>query len=87
MAGRPTTVRLSRTSEDLLLREASRRGITPDALADELLQAALTTRRGDLAGVLSGLARFRASLPQIDGLATSRAARGDLEHRRADPSL
>lgn len=78
MATRERTVRLPQASHDLLLQEASRRGVEPDALADELVRADLGASAGDLESALAGLAR----LPNIDGVrhapSSSTAA---LEHR------
>jgi hypothetical protein len=83
MATQPRTVRLGETSYDLLLREAKRRGVEPDTLADELVRDDLSRPRGDIRAALAGLAEFRAKLPDIDGLALAREARADLEKRGA----
>jgi hypothetical protein len=77
------TVRLAQASYDLLLQEATRRGIAPDALADELLRTDLGPTAGDLDGALSNLAELRAQLPDIDGVTLARDARAELEHRGA----
>lgn len=83
MAAHPRSIRLHDASYELLLREARRRGVEPDALADELLRSGLDDKHGDLEGALTGLAEVRAGLPDLDGLALAREARDDLERRRA----
>jgi hypothetical protein len=84
MATRPRAVRLQATSYELLQREARRRGIDPDALADELVRTKLEgVANGDLDAALAGLAELRAGLPDIDGVALAREARRDLEQRGA----
>ncbi len=83
MATRERTIRLPQTSYELLQQEASRRGIEPDALADELLRFDLGAGTGDLQGALAGLAELRTRLPNIDGVALAREARSELEHRGA----
>jgi len=83
MATRERTIRLPQTSYDLLQQEASRRGIEPDALADELLRTDLGASVGDLQSALAGLAELRTKLPNIDGVALAREARTELEHRGA----
>ncbi len=81
MATSERTVRLPQASYDLLLREASRRGVEPDALADELVRADLGASAGDLESAITGLAELRTRLPDIDGVALAREARTELEHR------
>jgi hypothetical protein len=82
--GHPSaTVRLQASSYELLQREATRRGIDPDALADELVRAKLGVANGNLEAALGGLAELRAGLPDIDGVALAREARCDLEQRGA----
>jgi len=83
MATRERTIRLPQTSYDLLQQEASRRGIEPDALADELLRTDLGASAGDLQSALAGLAELRTRLPNIDGVALAREARTELGHRGA----
>jgi hypothetical protein len=83
MATRARTIRLPKTSYELLQQEANRRGIEPDALADELLRTDLGASTGDLQSALAGLAELRTRLPSIDGLALAREARTELEHRGA----
>jgi hypothetical protein len=65
----------------LLLQEASRRGVEPDALADELVRADLGASTSDLESALAGLAELRMRLPDIDGLVLAREARTELERR------
>jgi hypothetical protein len=83
MATRARSIRLPEASYELLLSEARRRGIEPDALADELLRADLGDKPGDLQGALTGLADVRAGLPELDGVALARGARVELERRSA----
>jgi hypothetical protein len=81
MATRPRTIHLPESSYELLRREAERRGVEPDALADELLRDDLATEAGDLDRALRGLADLRAGLPEIDGVGLARQARDQLEAR------
>jgi hypothetical protein len=76
------TIHLPESSYVLLSAEAQRRGLDPDALADELVRADLAAHREqDLETTLKGLAEFRASLPEIDGLVLASDARAQLEQR------
>jgi hypothetical protein len=84
MATRERTVRVPPTSYDLLVQEASRRGVESDALTDELVRADLGASTGDLESVLAGLAELRTRLPDIDGVTLARETRTDLEHRGED---
>ena len=83
MAVRPRKIRLPEASYELLVREAERRGVEPDVLADELLRADLGAESGDLEGSLLALSEMRETLPEIDGVALAREARADLERRSA----
>ncbi len=83
MATRERTIRLPQASYDLLLQEANRRGVEPDALADELVRTDLGASTGDLQSALVGLAELRAKLSDIDGVTLARDARTELEHRGA----
>jgi hypothetical protein len=83
MANSERTIRLPQASYDLLLQEANRRGVEPDALTDELVRTDLGANTGDLQGALAGLAELRTRLPDIDGVALAREARTQLEHRGA----
>jgi hypothetical protein len=76
------TIHLPESSYALLSAEAQRRGLDPDALADELVRADLATHdEQDLETTLKGLADFRAKLPEIDGIVLARDARAQLERR------
>ncbi len=77
------TIQLAQDSYELLLRESRRRGVAPDALANELLRTDLAAAAGDLEVALAGLAELRERLPEVDGLALARAARSELEQRVA----
>jgi hypothetical protein len=81
MATHARTIRLGEASYELLLREAKRRGVAPDALADELVQVDLGGAEGDLEPALTGLAELRAGLPEIDGVSLARESCAGLEHR------
>jgi hypothetical protein len=83
MATRERIIRLPQASYDLLLQEANRRGVEPDALADELVRTDLEASTSDLQSALVGLAELRAGLPDIDGVTIAREARTELEHRGA----
>ncbi len=76
------TIHLPESSYALLSAEAQRRGLDPDALADELVRADLAARGvQDLETTLKRLAEFRARLPEIDGIVLAHDARGQLERR------
>jgi hypothetical protein len=76
------TIHLPESSYALLSAEAQRRGVDPDALADELVRADLAAHgEQDLETTLKSLAEFRARLPEIDGIVLARDARTQLEHR------
>jgi hypothetical protein len=76
------TIHLPESSYALLSAEARRRGLDPDALADELVRADLAAgSEQDLEAALTGLAEFRARLPEIDGIVLARDARAQLEQR------
>lgn len=77
------TIQLPERSYELLRREADRRGVKPDVLADELLRADLAPAGGDLEAALAALAELRERLPEIDGLALAHEARVELERRTA----
>jgi len=77
------TIQLPEDSYELLVREARRRGVEPDALANELLRADLAAAESDLESALAAIAELRERLPAIDGLAVARAARVELERRVA----
>jgi hypothetical protein len=76
------TIHLTESSYALLSAEAQRRGLDPDALADELVRADLAAgSEQDLEAALMGLTEFRAELPEIDGIVLARNARAQLERR------
>jgi hypothetical protein len=76
------TIHLPESSYALLSAEAQRRGLDPDALADELVRADLAAgSEQDLEAALKNLAEFRATLPEIDGIVLARDARAQLEQR------
>jgi len=82
MATRPGTIRLTRNSYELLEQEARRCGTEPDALAEELLRADLSSSAGDnLEVALARSDELRSRLPEIDGVALAREARQELEDR------
>ncbi len=74
------TIHLPDSSYALLSAEAQRRGVDPDALADELLRTDLAAPGDqDLDVTLKSLAELRARLPEIDGIVLARDARAQLE--------
>jgi hypothetical protein len=76
------TIHLPESSYALLTAEAQRRGLNPDALADELVRADLAAPgEQDLEATLKSLAELRAKLPEIDGIVLARDARAQLERR------
>jgi hypothetical protein len=75
--------RASEQSWGLPVRESERRGMAPEALADELVRHELGAPEEDFDRALSELAALRERLPKIDGLALARAARDELERRVA----
>jgi hypothetical protein len=76
------TIHLPESSYALLSAEAQRRGLDPDALADELVRADLAAHvEQNLETTLKSLAEFRARLPAIDGIVLARDARAQLEQR------
>jgi hypothetical protein len=84
MAAADRSVHLQPDSYDLLVKEAARRGVEPEALADELLRADLSAAgREDQEAALNALADFRAGLPPADAVALVRESRAELEARSA----
>lgn len=84
MATSPRTIELQPDAYDLVVREAERRGVEPDALVDELVRTDLGRQaNGDLDAALDALAEFRAGLPPIDAVALVREGRDELEARGA----
>jgi hypothetical protein len=83
MATSQRTIELQPDAYDLVVREAERRGVEPDALVDELVRNDLGHGNGDLNAALDALAEFRAGLPPIDAVALVREGRDELEARGA----
>lgn len=84
MATEDRTLQLQQDAYDLLVQEAARRGVAPEALADELLRADLGPgSRADIEETLAALAEFRSGLPAIDAVALVREGRAELEARGA----
>ena len=83
MATSRRTIKLQPDVYDLVVREAERRGVEPDALVDELVRTDLGRRNADLNAALDALAEFRAGLPPIDTVALIREGRPKLEARGA----
>jgi hypothetical protein len=82
MATRPRAIHLQPDAYELLAREAARRGVDPDQLADELVRSDLTgTPQSDLDAALDALAEFRAGLPPVDAVTLVRDGRDELEAR------
>jgi hypothetical protein len=76
------TVQLQQDTYDLLARAAARRGIEPEALADQLLRADLATAGpDDVEAALDALVRFRAGLAPADAVVLVRDGRDELEAR------
>jgi hypothetical protein len=76
------TIHLPESSYALLTAEAQRRGLDPDALADELVRSDLAApSEQDLEATLKSLAELRAEMPEIDGIVLARDARAQLERR------
>lgn len=76
------TIHLQESSYALLYAEAQRRGLDPDALADQLVRADLAVPgEQNLEATLKDLAEFREELPEIDGVVLARDARAQLERR------
>jgi hypothetical protein len=76
------TIHLPESAYALLSAEARRRGLDPDALADELVRSDLAAHgERDLEATLKSLAELRAKLPEIDGSVLARDARTQLERR------
>lgn len=83
MATSARTIELQPDAHALVVREAERRGVEPEAVVDDLVRADLGYRNGDLAAALDALAEFRAELPPIDAVALVRGGRDELEARGA----
>jgi hypothetical protein len=83
MATSPRTIELQPDAYDMVVREAERRGVKPDALVDELVRTDLGHGNGDLNAALNAPAEFRADLPPTDAVALVREGRDELEARGA----
>jgi hypothetical protein len=83
MATRTRTVHVSPDAYDRLVHEAERRGVAPDALADELVKADLAPVEFDLEQTLADLAEVRGRLRGggMDAVALVREGRDELERR------
>jgi hypothetical protein len=82
MATRDRVIHVTPDAYDRLEQEAGRRGVPPDALAEELLAAELAPAKPDLDGVLAGLAEIRGRVRgPVDAVAVVREGREELEHR------
>jgi hypothetical protein len=83
MATRTRTVHVSSDAYDRLVHEAERRGVAPDALADELVKADLSPVEFDLERTLTDLAEVRSRLRGggLDAVEVVRAGRDELERR------
>ena len=82
MATRDRVVHLTPDSYARLEREAGRRGVPPDALADELLAAELAPTKFDWDAALSDLAKIRGRVRgDVDAVAVVREGRDELERR------
>jgi hypothetical protein len=82
MATRDRVVHLTPDAYARLEREAGRRGVPPDALADELLAAELAPAHSDLESILAELAEIRSRVRgPVDAVAVVREGREELERR------
>jgi hypothetical protein len=82
MATRDRVIHVTPDAYDRLEREAGRRGVQPDELADELLAAELAPAHSDLDSVLADLADIRGRAHgSTDAVALVREGREELEQR------
>ncbi len=82
MATRDRVIHVTPSAYDRLVREAGRRGVPPDTLADELLAAELAPAQSDLDGILADLAEIRGRVRgPVDAVAVVREGREELERR------
>ncbi|HEY0280166.1 MAG TPA: hypothetical protein VGC32_18025 [Solirubrobacterales bacterium] len=82
MATRDRVIHVTPDSYDLLRREAGRRGVAPDELADELLAAELAPAPSDLSEILADLAEVRSRVRRpVDAVALVREGREELDQR------
>jgi hypothetical protein len=80
---RDRVIHVSPDAYDRLEQEAGRRGVQPDALADELLAAELAPANSDLESILAELAAIRGRMRggSDDAVAIVREGREELERR------
>lgn len=82
MATRDRVIHVTPDAYDRLAREAGRRGVPPDALADELLAAELAPAQSDMEGILADLAQIRSRVRGgTDAVTLVREGREELERR------
>ncbi len=82
MATRDRIIHVTPDAYDRLEREAGRRGVQPDKLADELLAAELAPASSDLEAILVDLANIRGRVRgPVDAVAVVREGREELEQR------
>lgn len=82
MATRDRVIHVTPDAYDRLEREACRRGVQPDELADELLAAELAPASSDLESILSDLADVRRRVRgPIDAVVVVREGREELQQR------
>lgn len=82
MATRDRVIHVTPDAYDRLQREAGRRGVQPDELADELLAAELAPASSDLDSILADLADVRSRVrAPVDAVAVVREGREELEQR------
>lgn len=82
MATRDRIIHVTPDAYDRLEREAGRRGVQPDKLADELLAAELAPASSDLEAILADLADIRGRVRgPVDAVAVVREGREELEQR------
>jgi hypothetical protein len=82
MATRDRVIHVTPDAYDRLAREADRRGVPPDALADELLAAELAPAQAQMDRILADLAEVRSRVREdIDAATLIRQSREELDHR------
>lgn len=82
MATRDRIIHVTPDAYDRLEREAGRRGVQLDKLADELLAAELAPAGSDLEAILVDLANIRGRVRgPVDAVAVVREGREELEQR------
>jgi hypothetical protein len=82
MATRDRIIHVTPDAYDRLEREAGRRGVQPDELADELLAAELAPACSDLESILSDLADVRSRVHgPVDAVAVVREGREEQQQR------